>query len=167
VLPKRHEYTRERWEIDAFKKLKTFGPVIRGKLGERHAMLNRATEETVSGSIGEITGFMGKCDADMERLRSDFVPSSSQDQHIVDQLSDQQVEHIGQMTKDCDMIQKRIEELLKRFGQQQKTVLANQEKYIGRLREDMLSEVKAAVTFRKRESSKRMVQKLVTLLDEL
>jgi Glu-tRNA(Gln) amidotransferase subunit E-like FAD-binding protein len=137
-------------------------------------MLNRAIEETVSGSIGEVTDFMAKCDADMERLRNDFVTSSAQiakditqKQHMVDQLSDQQAEHIGQVTKDCDMIQKRVEELLKKFAQQKKTLLANQEKHIALFREDMLSEVKAAVTCRKRESSKRMVQKLVTLLDEL
>jgi hypothetical protein len=54
------------------------------------------------------------------------------------------------MTKDCDMIQKRVEELLKRFAQQKTTLLANQEKHIALFREDMLSEVKAEVTSRKR-----------------
>jgi hypothetical protein len=71
------------------------------------------------------------------------------------------------MMKECDVIQGRVKELLRRFAQQKKTLLANQEKHISLFRDDMLSEVKAAVTKGKRETSKQMVQKLVSLLDEL
>jgi hypothetical protein len=172
--PKRREYAPEKWELDTFDELKSFGGVIKAKLSERHAMLNRVIEDSVSGSLKDVTDFMAKCDSELDHLRNDFIMSSAQiakdiaqKQKMVGELGSQQSEHIGQMMKECDVIQKRVEDLLRRFTQQKKTLSANQEKHIALFREDMLSEVKAAVTKGKRESSKQMVQKLVTLLDEL
>ncbi|KAK8866698.1 hypothetical protein M9Y10_009665 [Tritrichomonas musculus] len=174
AVKKRREYTPEKWELDTFDELKNFGSAIRSRLSERHLMLNRAIEDTVSQSLKEISDFMAKCDADLDQLRNDFTTSShqissdiDQKQKMVIQLGEQQSEHITQMLHDCELLQKRAQELVKRFGQQKKALITNQEKHIALFREDMRSEVKAAMTTKKRESSKKLVQKLVTLLDEL
>jgi hypothetical protein len=171
---KRRDYAPERWELDTFDELKSFGSAIRQKLSEKHMMLNHVIEDTVASSLKEVTDFMSKCDSELGQLRTDFIMSSAQiskdiaqKQKMVEELGTQQSEHIQQMMKDCDVIQRRVEDLLRRFSQQKKTLLANQEKHIALFRDDMLSEVKAAVTKGKRESSKQMVQKLVNLLDEL
>lgn len=173
-VKKRREYTPEKWELDTFDELKNFGSAIRSRLSERHLMLNRAIEDTVAQSLKEISDFMAKCDSDLDQLRNDFTNSShqiscdiDQKKNMVMQLGEQQSEHITQMLHDCELLQKRAKELVKRFAQQKKALLTNQEKHIALFREDMRAEVKAAMTTKKRESSKKLVQKLVTLLDEL
>jgi hypothetical protein len=172
--PKRREYNPERWEVDTFDELKLFGTVIKSELLKRHSQVNRAIEDAVASSLKEITDAMAKYDTELAQLRDDVMTTSDRlakeicsKQQMVEELGTQQARHIDQMTHECDVIQKRVEEMLKRLAQQKKALLANQEKHIALFREDMLSEVKAAVTHRKRESSKQMVQKLVTLLDEL
>jgi hypothetical protein len=175
TAPSKHRnYAPEHWELDTFDELKSFGSAIRQKLSEKHMMLNHTIEDTVTTSLNEITDFMSKCDSELGQLRTDFMMSSvqisndiTQKQKMVEELGSEQSRHIQQMMKDCDVIQRRAEDLLSRFAQQKKTLLANQEKHIALFRDDMLSEVKSAVTKGKRESSKKMVQKLVNLLDEL
>jgi hypothetical protein len=172
--PKRREYNPERWEVDTFDELKSFGTAIKSDLSKRHSQVNRAIEDVVASSLKEITDAMAKYDAELAQLRDDVMTTSDRlakeictKQQMVEELGTQQARHIDQMTHECDVIQKRVEEMLKRFAQQKKALLANQEKHTALFREDVLAEVKAAVTNRKRESSKQMVQKLVTLLDEL
>ena len=170
----RREYTPEKWEMETFDELKAFGSAIREKLQERKTMLIRSVEDSVLASCKEITSYMEKCDSGLDQLRNDFMTQSvqfskdiTQKQKMVEELGLQQTEHIDQMMKDCDVIQKRAEEQMKRLNNQVKNMLANQEKHIALFREDMRSEFRAVVTSRKRESSKRIVQQLVTLLDEL
>ena len=175
TLPaQRREYTPEKWEMETFDELKAFGSAIREKLAERKTMLIRSVEDSVIASCKEITTYMEQCDSGLDQLRSDFMTQSvqfskdiKQKQKMVEELGLQQTEHIEQMVKDCEVIQKRAEEQMKRLNNQVKNMLANQEKHIALFREDMRSEVRAVVTSRKRESSKRIVQQLVTLLDEL
>ena len=170
----RKEYTPERWELDTFDELKNFSNSIRSQLSEKQTMLNRVIEDTVSKALEDVMDFMIACDDDLDKLQSDFSKASStimkdieQKQNMVQQLGDQQTEHIQQMLHDCELLQKRATELIKRFAQQKKNLLANQEKHISLFREDMKSEVRAAVTSKKRETNKRLVQNLVNLLDEL
>ena len=160
--------------METFDELKAFGSAIREKLAERKTMLIRSVEDSVIASCKEITTYMEQCDSGLDQLRSDFMTQSvqfskdiKQKQKMVEELGLQQTEHIEQMVKDCEVIQKRAEEQMKRLNNQVKNMLANQEKHIALFREDMRSEVRAVVTSRKRESSKRIVQQLVTLLDEL
>jgi hypothetical protein len=174
AAPKRREYNPERWEVETFDELKSFGTAIKSDLSKRHSQVNRAIEDVVASSLKEITDAMAKYDAELAQLRDDVMTTSDglakevcTKQQMVEELGAQQARHIDQMMHECDVIQNRVEEMLRRFAQQKKALLANQEKHISLFREDMLSEVKAAVTNRKRESSKQMVQKLVTLLDEL
>ena len=117
---------------------------------------------------------MSKCDQDLEKLRSTFNDTSagiasdiSNKQNMVLELGDQQREHIDQMQKDCAILQKRADDMVKRFEQQKKKLIQNQQKHISLFREDLKTEVKTAVTKRKREYSRNKVQKLVSLLEEL
>ena len=118
------------------------------------------------GDIFDLAGeIIGSSDFMTQSVQ--FSKDIKQKQKMVEELGLQQTEHIEQMVKDCEVIQKRAEEQMKRLNNQVKNMLANQEKHIALFREDMRSEVRAVVTSRKRESSKRIVQQLVTLLDEL
>lgn len=167
-------YAPDRWELEAFDELKAFSNIVRAKLAERHDEVNHVIEEATSNSVGEINSFMQKCDQDLEKLRSNFIETSASiasditsKQNMVKELGEQQREHIDQMQKDCLILQKRAEEMVKRFEQQKKQLIQNQEKHIALFREDIRTEVKTAVTKKRREYSKNKVQKLVSLLEEL
>ncbi|KAH0789864.1 hypothetical protein GPJ56_006366 [Histomonas meleagridis] len=174
IQQKRRLYTPERWELETFDELRSFGNAIKTRLSEKRTLLNKAIDDKITESLKEVNEFMLKCDGDLEALRTEFIDKSSriseeirQKQETVAQLGEQQSEHIQQMIKDCQNIQKKAEEIIAKFTQQKKSLLANQEKHINLFREDIKSEVKSAFTNKKRESSKMIVQKLVTLLDEL
>ncbi|OHT16437.1 hypothetical protein TRFO_02696 [Tritrichomonas foetus] len=172
--PKMRQYTPERWELDTFDELKNFGNAIRSRLSERQMMLNRAIEDAVNNSLKDATDFLEKCDADLDQLRTDFASLSSQisgdieqKQKMVIQLGDQQSEHITQIIKDCERLRKRAQEQKVRFSHQKEALKANQAKHIALFNDDMKSEFKAAITTKKRESTKRRVQELASLIDLL
>ena len=174
IKPISRTYAPDRWELEAFEELKAFANIVRTKLFERHDDVAQVIEDTTSNAIGEVNSFMAKCDQDLEKLRSNFKETSatiasdiSSKQKMVQELGEQQREHIDQMQKDCAILQKRADEMVKRFEQQKKQLIQNQQKHIALFREDLKTEVKTAVTKRKREYSRNKVQKLVNLLEEL
>lgn len=171
---KRREYTPERWELETFDELKCFGNTIKSRLNERHLLVDQATEEMFNDALKEIDDFITRIGSELDTLHSEFTKNSSQTakeiqqkQEMVTQLGEQQCGHIEQMKKECVNAEKRIQDMFERFNQQKKNLLQNQEKHISLFRDDMRCEFKAADTNKKRENSKQMVQKLVTLLDEL
>ena len=174
IRPVARAYAPDRWELEAFEELKSFANIVRTKLIERHDEISQVIEDTTSNAIGEINSFMSKCDQDLEKLRLNFKDTSasiasdiSAKQRMVQELGEQQREHIDQMQKDCAILQKRADEMVKRFEQQKKQLILNQQKHIALFREDLKTEVKTAVTKRRREYSRNKVQKLVNLLEEL
>ena len=167
-------YTPERWEIETFDELRLLGNTIKNKLTDKKKSLLKTIEDKINESLKDANGFIEKCDEDLAELQTNFVSTSNQvskeiqqKQEMVLQLGEQQSNQIAQMLNDCVAIQKRAEDLIKKFSKQKKNLFANQEKHINLFKEDIKSEVKTAFSNKKRESSKKIVQKLVTLLDEL
>lgn len=171
---KKRTYAPQTWELEAFEQLKNFGQSIRSKLSESHNDVNQAIQRATDRAIEDVTKYTNECEENLEQMRASFDDASSaafndivNKQKMVKELGQQQSEHIEQMRKDCAMLKKRAAEMLKRFEQQKNQLLQNQEKHIALFREDLLSEVSSAVSQRRREFSKKKVQKLVNLLEEL
>jgi len=172
VLPK--HYTPERWELDVMDTLKDYRNGITNKLNEKHTQVNDETNKVVESCLNDVSSYIRLCDEELDNLNSSFVETYKRinsdiesKQLMVSDLGEQQKDHIEQMIKDCSMMQKKADEMLKRFALQKKNLIQNQEKHIALFREDIKSDVRSINTSKKRETSKKMVQKLVSLLDEL
>ncbi|EAY23545.1 hypothetical protein TVAG_072080 [Trichomonas vaginalis G3] len=171
--PKR-TYAPQSWELEAFAELKNFGQSIRQKLNDKHNEINKVIESSTENAINDVCKFTTECEENLELMRSNFDDASSatytdiqNKQKMVKELGQQQREHIEQMRNDCAVLKKRAAEMIKRFEQQKTQLLQNQEKHIALFREDIRSEVRTAVSQKRREFSKSKVQKLVNLLEEL
>lgn len=167
-------YAPERWETLAFDNLQSFSSVIRTNLSSIEDTVRKNIQTTLENSIKKINNFMESCDKDLFDLMDNFnstlkfiLEDINKKQEMVTELGNQQREHIIQMQKDCRQLQKRAEDLLKRFESQKNALLAGQEKHIALFKEDIRSDINAAITSSKREYSKNKVHTLVNLLEEL